>query len=162
MTNVLFIRDAIYRLKQDYGTKMDLYVTGKTDINLATGEQTVVKKKYTILQVVLLPELLQRRYVQDIAYLAANKNFTYGALFDEGKRVVILGKGDVPKGVKLDPSCYFVFDHVRYAVDKFDELEHKQGYILTMKKFNTEVAYEIIDLKAESVVQYQQDLVGTI
>lgn len=154
MTNVLFIRDLIYRLKQDYGQRMDLYVPCKSVIDFTTGKQTVSKRKYCFPKVVLLSEILQRRFVRDVAALAAGRNFAYGGLFDEGKRTIIVSGDDIPKGVRMDSSCYFVYNHIRYDIVKVEELEHRCGFIIDMSQVNKSDPYEVLELHAMSSLQW--------
>ncbi len=158
MTNILFIRDTLYKLKQDYGYRMDLYVPDKSTVNYETGKQTGSKRRYAINKVILLPEILTRRLVQEAAFLAGGRNFAFGGLFDEGKRTVILDGRDIPKGVRLDQTCYMVYQHVRYDLDKIDELEHRCGFVMTMNKVQTNLPREIMDGKAESNLQWSQYL----
>lgn len=154
MMNVMFIRDTIYRLQQDYGQCMDLYVPLKTIQNYETGVQSTSLKRIRIRRVVLLTEVLQRRFVHDVALLTAGRNFAYGGLFDEAVRNIIVAGHDVPKGIKMDDSCYFIYKHIRYDVVKVEELEHRCGYVLSMKDVNTRLPYEIMELRVGNSIQW--------
>ncbi len=154
MTNVLFIRDLIYRMEQDYGQRMDLYVPTMSIPDYTTGVQIVNRQKFVLPRVVLLSEVMNRRFVHDIAFLTAGRNFAYGGLFDEGKRTIIVSGNRLPKKVKLDQSCYFVYNHERYDLDKIEELEHRCGYIITMKRIEVRPAREELHLHVVSNLQW--------
>ncbi len=152
MTNVLFIRDLIYRLKQDYGQCMDLYVPTSSFQDYGTGQQIVSRRKVRISKVILLTEILQRRFVHDVAFLTAGRNFAYGGLFEEGMRTIIVAGTDIPKGVKINDSTFFTYLHVRYDVVKVEELEHRCGFIISMKQLNTRDSLEEVCPRADSNV----------
>ncbi len=152
--NVLFIRDTIYRMKQDYGQRMDLYVPSKSIVDFSSGQQNVIKKKYCLPKAVLFSDVLTARLVKDIAALTAGRNFAYGGTFDEGKKMIIVSADDLPRGVQLDSSCYIIYDHVNYGVDKIDILEHRCGYVITMSRVNTTEPGEIMCLHANSTIQW--------
>ena len=154
MMNVMFIRDMIYKLQQDFGQSMDLYVPYNTVQDFGTGQQTVLRKRYRIKRVVLLAAVLQRRFVHDVAFLTAGRNFAYGGLFDETVRDIIVNGIDLPKNVKLDDSCYFIYNHNRYDVTKVEELEHRCAFIMSMKAVNQRLPYEITDLQVGSTIQW--------
>lgn len=154
MMNVMFIRDTIYKLQQDFGQSMDLYVPYNTVQNLETGQQTVLRKRYQIKRVVLLAAVLQRRFVHDVAFLTAGRNFAFGGLFDETVRDIIVNGIDLPRNVKLDDSCYFIYNHIRYDVVKVEELEHRCAFMISMKAVNQRLPYEIMEFHVESNIQW--------
>lgn len=160
MTNVLFIRDTLYRLKQDYGQRMDLYVPNKSDVDYNKGTQSVTRKYYSISKVILLPEILQRRQFHEVGLAAAGRQFAFGGLMDDGERTIILDSRDIPKGVKLNSTCYMIYEHVRYDLGKIEELEHRCGFIMSMNRINTSLSLEIVDLRAESVLQFAQEVIN--
>ena len=152
--NVLFIRDLIYRLKQDFGQRMELYVPTTTSQNIETGVQTICKKVFRIPRVVLLTSVLQRRFVHDVAFLTAGRNFAFGGLFDENNRTVILDAHDVPKNIQIDDSCYFIYNHQRYDVSKVELLEHRCAFVIDMKYVSTRLPYEEIELRVDQWLQW--------
>lgn len=150
----MFIRDTIYQLKQDYGHRMDLYVPLKAVQDLGTGKQIVDRKQICIKKVVLLSEILQRSLIHDIAFLTAGRNFAYGGLFDQGLRMILIAGTDLPKNIKLNDSCYFIYNHIRYDLVSTEELEHRCGYIIKMKQLNTRPANEVHSIHVTSTIQW--------
>jgi hypothetical protein len=157
--NVLFIRDTIYRLKQDFGRRMDLYILDKADVDARTGLQTTVKRKYTVPRGVLLPSTTQRFAPSDIALLTAGRQFAHSNTFDVTKTNVILEKKDVPKGVKITASDWFVIDHIRYNVTEVTDLEFNLGWVVTLTNTNTRFSNEIVELRVSNSLQFEQLMV---
>ena len=79
--NIKHLNDTIYALERDYGLKLKIYHIKQSDVDVETGIRKVVKDLFKV-TAVKLPDNMYRKFVQDIAYLAANKNFTYGGLSD--------------------------------------------------------------------------------
>lgn len=156
MTNVLFIRDLLYRLKQDYGQRMDLYFPGVATQNFNTGSQIVDFRKISIPRVVLLPQTLQNRFIHDVAYVTSGRDFSYGGLFQEGVSDILIDGRDVPKNVKIDTKMHITYNHVRYDIVNIEELEHRCGWAIKMKRLNTLPAVEIMNLRPGSCLQYME------
>lgn len=156
MMNVLFIRDLIYRLKQDYGQPMDLYVPTESNTDYATGKQIVSRRRFRVARVILLTQVLQRRFVHDVPFLTAGRQWAFGGLFDEGTRTVILAGTDVPKNILINDSCYFNYDNIRYDVVKCEKIEHNAAYVITMKSLNERPADNEVCLRVNSCLQWQE------
>lgn len=147
MTNTLFIRDLLYSLKQDYGKRMNLYIPQPAVVqDLSRGTQNVSYLVFAIDQVVILPQLVQNRFVHDVAFLAAGRNFAYGGLFQEGVADVFIDGDDLPPKIVIDTACHIIYDHVRYDMMTVSPLESASGWIIKMKKVNTLPAREIVNL----------------
>lgn len=131
MPNVKFIRDTIYQLKKDYGVPVKYGILIKNNIDPDTGLNTVEKRVYKIKKAVLLPTKLERKFAQDIAYLAANKNFTYGALFDEKISLFIIDARDLPRGLQMNMDDFLFMGHQRFILKTAEILEHNCGWLLT-------------------------------
>lgn len=158
MPNVKFIRDTLYQLKKDYGVPVKYGRLIKNQLNLETGMNTVTKQVYLIRKAIQLPTKLQRKFVQDIAYLAANKNFTYGALFDEKVSIFIIDARDLPRGFLLNMDDYLFMGHQRFVVQLAEILEHNCGWLLTVKSHEGANPFEVQPLRHQSRLQFQQEV----
>lgn len=160
MPNIKFIKDMLYELKKDYGERVDYCLLIKNEINLETGINTVTKKVYPITRAILLPTKLQRKFIQDIAYLAANKNFTYGALFDENTSVYIIDRRDLPKNVDIDLNNFFINKHKRFVIKSVDILEHDCGWVVTVQNHEGANPFAPIQLSIKNKLEYNQGVIN--
>jgi hypothetical protein len=160
--NVMFIKDTIYQMEHDYGVELTYYVVEKSDMNLETGKVNVTRKSYRIKKAIELGTKLQRQFIQDIAYLAANKNFTYGALFDQNKSVYLIGRRQLPRGVEINLNNFFIRGHKRFVIDSADILEHGCGWVVTVKNHEGASPFETHKLTVRNKIEYQHDIQGVL
>lgn len=118
-----FIKRAVYSLKRRYGVSTDLYVFIESNTNLDTGEKSVIKNKYKINRAILLPPRGSRDFDYDLSFIAANKNFTYGGVFEKRIRDFIFDKRDLPKNYIANRDDYLVVDTKRYNIKLTTELD---------------------------------------
>ena len=128
------IKKMLYRLKRRYGEVVTLYVPQSTTPNLQTGSQTRSFKSYRINKAIPLPEKQVSRFVYDLAFIAANRNFTQGAYFEQGTRQILIDRADLPSGVTITQDCVIHFQNQRYEVSNISEAEVDAGYLVTVKR----------------------------
>lgn len=112
-------RALLYQLKKDYGTRASWVTIVASEADDETGDRQIVRKTYD-LPVVRLPQRMVRQFVQDIGYLAANKNFTYGALNDFDVAMFVIDFVDMPKDLDVDLNGWLNFGNLRYDRNKID------------------------------------------
>jgi hypothetical protein len=143
MSNVMFMRRAIYQFKKDYGTLIRYFVIKNSSTDTKTGARLIEKDMFE-LPAVLLPQDLVRKFMQDIGYLAANKNFTYGALNDYLTSKFLILDDDLPKGLAINLNGYIVWNHKRLERISFESMENGVAYLLTAKASEGGVPYDKI------------------
>ena len=126
-TNILYI------LKRQFGQTINILTQVKRDLDVETGKVTELEEIYKVKRVVLLPKSTSRSFVQDIAYLAANKNFTQGGIFDDTTRKIIIDTKEMPKGKKLLMTDKILFDDMEYIIKQIVKSEDVGGYHVTIK-----------------------------
>lgn len=114
MDNLQFIDSDIYDLKREYGFPIDFYRINSSTVNRETGEKTVTRTVYHINLAVVLSVDTRRKFAYDIAYLAANKNFTYGAMYDQKIRSFLIDSKDL--NLVPNNSDYIIYDLKRYDI----------------------------------------------
>lgn len=129
-----FIKRTLYTLKRDFGLPLNIVWRDSSSANLETGEKTVVKDSQQVSRGIILPSTVDRNFVYDLAFIASNKNFTYGGFFDQQRRRVIIDKDDLPSDFKIEVGYYIVFNGNRYEVERVDEFEHNAAYVLQAKQ----------------------------
>ena len=159
MANVKFIRDILYQLKKDYAVAIKYGILEKNELDPDTGINSVTKKVYPIKKAVLLPTKLHRKFAQDIAYLAANKNFTYGALFDEKISLFIIDSRDLPsKAMQLEMDHFIFMNHQRFVIKSAEILEHNCGWLITAQTHEGANPFDISSETVRQGLQFQQEI----
>jgi len=125
-------RLAIYRSKRDWGLQVTLYRALTNVNNILTG---AITRSYEVIDIERAPVLnkqTSRKFVYDLAYIAADKNFTEGAFFDQGGRVIILDARDLPKGFQPNLDDFIVFRTFRYEIKSIETVEELAIYRLAV------------------------------
>jgi hypothetical protein len=113
-TKLVFVSRTVRRLKQRYGVPIDLYRPTTNTIDTKTGK---VNRSYTIIHVakaIILPTKINRDFDYDLSFVAANKNFTFGAHFDRGLVTACVEFKDL---LGIRPQ---IDDHVMYLGRKWE------------------------------------------
>lgn len=109
-------RVILYRLKRNFGTPVTFDEITSLTHNLRTGVKTVGKTVVSLRKAIVLPGDLSKKFSYDLTFIAGNNNFTYGALFDEKFRSIIVEKKDLPAAFNLELDYYINIDGDRYAI----------------------------------------------
>jgi hypothetical protein len=120
----------LYRLKRQFGLPVTIYQYVSQTNNVETGEIT---RNYNVLKVrraPVLPNHIERHFVYDLTFIAANNNFVGGGLFDQKSRVLLFDAKDLPKGFVFSNDDHIEFDDQRYEIKTIDLLEKKKGFLL--------------------------------
>lgn len=152
--NNKFIKDLLYELKKDYGTQIRYINIDYSDVNIDTGKRSFIKSAYTF-NAIILPRRTTRKFVQDIAYLAANKNFTYGGLNDYNEIKFIIDLDDLPKDLNISLDGYLIHNHKRYEKIEFELIEHEIAFMLSTKGVEGSKPYDIMPFLVQSTFQLQ-------
>lgn len=118
-----FIRKNImYPFKRRFGLPATIFQLDIVTNDVETGVQTKFYNRFKIKKVILLPRNLIRKFVYDLSYIAANKNFTYGGLFDFTNRIILIDGRDIK--FKPNPNDHIEIEGVRENIKKVEEFEH--------------------------------------
>ena len=130
------IKNIIYRLKRSHGLTIVLWHPTSTTHNVETGNIVRSYETHVIKRAVVLPTRLIRDFVYDLSYIAAAKNFTYGAYFDKTDRFVLIDAKDLPDGFEFTPDDYIVFQTRQYNVKEIVQAEHDAAYMLIVREIS--------------------------
>ena len=121
------IEKAIYSLERQEGQPISYVSQGSYTFNVSTGEKTYDSPTTHLIQrVVTLQVTEDSNFEYRLSYIAANKNFTYGGLFEVGDRIFLLRKQAFP----ISRKDYIIFDGARYVFVKITKLDYDAGFIL--------------------------------
>lgn len=152
--NTNFIKETLYTMKIDYGTIIRYITIIQSDVQIETGIRDIIKNVYDF-NAVVLPRKLTRKFIQDIGYLAANKNFTYGALNDYNEIVIIIDPEDLPRNLQPELNGYIIYQGKRYEKTEFELFGENAAYILKAKGAEGGKPYDIMSLRVHSNFQLQ-------
>jgi hypothetical protein len=111
---MLFLANTIYSLKRRYGSSLTYRSFVSKTRDLDTGAIAQVCFSINIRLALIFPEKMARQFIYDLAYVAANKNFTYGGFFDSKTQLIALDYIDL--GL-VEPK---VDDHVILGNERFE------------------------------------------
>lgn len=147
-------RNLFYQLKKDYGTEISWVNILSAEADDRTGE-TDIRREYLSFNAVLLPGKMVRQFVQDIGYLAANKNFTYGGLNDLEIVGFVIDTAEVPQGMTLDLNGYINANGLRYdrhIVERIGSF----GYLVFAKANKGSLPYSSKAIRVGNVFELTQ------
>lgn len=124
-----FIRNVLYNLKRRYGGVVTFHrEVNNNDYRNGVNDLTILDWKFQ--KVIVLPRSLEQKFVYDLSYIANNKNFTMGAVFDTSAKRIILDARDKRD---YEPALrdYFVIQGKRYDITQIDAFEFDTGYVIT-------------------------------
>jgi len=128
------ITTILYRLKRQYGLQVTYYQYVSQTNNVETGEIQRLYNKFTIRRAPVLPHILDRSFVYDLTFIAANNNFVGGGFFDRRQRSIIIDAKDL----SIIPSNddHLEFKSRRYEILSMGQLEHAKGYLIRVQEID--------------------------
>ena len=150
-------RHVLYPLKMSYGEPVEFIQLDTSTNNVRTGEQSKTYTRIKIRKAPVLPLNVLRKFVYDLAYIAANKNFTEGGFFDMGSRFILVDGKDVPKDFNPNLSDHIIVQGTRWTIRKIEEFEHTQrGWIVGVVN-SGEIAPLFIDVSVDHSLEINGD-----
>jgi len=156
---IRFIRQNIRALKAEYGGPITVYQLASVDTDYDTGAKTETHNSVYVPRAVVLPVSLSRNVIQTISMISANKQLVAGGTHDQGLRIFIIDRSDVPSTYELHPDDWLVYDGKRYDVKKVDEYEYRTAWLVHTKAIEGVDPPEDLHVKSNS---YLLDLTQTV
>jgi hypothetical protein len=129
------IKKIIYRLKRQYGIVMYItYMNSADEYNLETGQITRDLISIKVRRGIVLPNRLAKDFEYDLSFIAANKNFTYGGIFEKGERIIVIDADDLPSGFQITTEMYVVYSNRRYEIKDATLAEENKAWLLHIKE----------------------------
>ena len=139
MTNSLtgMLRRSLYKLKREYGYRIDIHKLLSSETDVRTGQKTILTSRLVIDRAVVLPEMLDRTTKQSISLISSNKEFVEGGTSDIGTRNFIVDRRDVSLP-ELSADDWIVYLGNKYQIKKVQSFEQEAGWIITAKRISGE------------------------
>lgn len=138
------VTKAIYTLKRTLSKPVVLQKILTTSRDTKTGERIREIQNIPIRRVVVGDTSVLKKFVYDLSYIAANKNFTTGALFDQFDTLFIIDGKDLPKGVEVNQDSRVILDSQLYEIKSFTRTQDKRSYIIHGRALEQYETYEMI------------------
>lgn len=138
----------LYELKKQFGVGIDYVQILESNVDDVSGERDIRRVTYC-LPAILLPEDRAAKFIQDIGYLAANKNFTYGALNDFNSTKLLVAKEDIPEGLQISLQGYVNKGPRRYEKVSFESLLDA-AYLLVVRGVEGSLPFSQVRQRVES------------
>jgi hypothetical protein len=126
------VQGVLYRLKRDYGKPMEIRNLALSEAHRASGAITTGFQILKIQKGILLPARMVPSFVYDLAFIAANKNFTYGGFFGASTRTVIVDGRDLPKNFEVKESSQLIIESSPYSIKNVEKLVERLGLLLAV------------------------------
>lgn len=123
------VRQTIYALKRIYPQRIELCRTSQNSTNYASGAISSSLTKVVIRKAILMPAKITRDFSYDLSFIAANKNFTYGAFYDKRVRMVLIDRRDLRRAsptFPVDLNMHVLFGGRRWEVKSLMEYEEQE------------------------------------
>lgn len=143
-----FIRTILYDLKRRFGGSVTFHRTTHNK-NFYNGTDAIGILAWKFKKVIVLPRNLEQKFVYDLSYIASNKNFTMGAVFDTSSRRVILDVHDAGAYVP-ELRDYFVVDNKRFDITDIQKFEFNTGFLVIGQQTEGSVPQEAHILNARN------------
>lgn len=156
ITQARFIKtQVIYPLKRRYGIPATIYRLDSTINNVETGGQKKFYTRVPIARVIPLPENTVRKFIYDLSFIAANKNFTYGGFFDWKQRVILIDGKDLPTSFEPDPNDHFEIEGKRHSIKKLEVFEHEnKAWIIALSRVEGEPPVLVFRESVEHTLEF--------
>lgn len=141
--NARDVRQTIYNLKRHFGIAANLVNRTSSVVNRETGTKEVTLDSRRITRAIVMNEQIDRKFVYNLTFIASNKDFTYGALFDQRMRVIILDFQDLGPFIPK-VGQYLVTEDSRYDIESVQRHPEYSLYILTGKATVNEALENLI------------------
>ena len=156
--NLKLIRNIIYKLKREYGQKLTVYRMTQNDYSVTSGKVTKDYSVQSVKRAIVLPTKIERDFVYDLAFIAANKNFTYGGLFDTNQRVIIIDNRELTTDFVFNLNDHIVFDGNYYTLKTINIAEIKRATLLVTKELVGAFANEHISETVSDNLSVSEDV----
>jgi len=132
--NLRQTRLILYRLRRNYGQRITLRRYKDESVDYASGKLDIDFDDYGIWAIVTSFRIA-RDFSYDLAFIAANKNFTYGGFYDETSKFVMIDAKDLPTAItNIQTSDRFIHEGQEYDLDHHAEAESKRAWLLRIKR----------------------------
>lgn len=134
---------ALYRLKRSLSYPVVVQKIIDTTRDSECGTRIRTFQHYALKAVVGNTDVL-KKFVYDLSYIAANKNFTTGALFDQYDVLIIIDGNDLPKGVEINHDTRIIRDGQLHEIKSYTNSADNKSYVIHARYLEQYETYEFV------------------
>jgi hypothetical protein len=149
------VRRELYSLARRWGVPAQVYRQEDGTFDVEKGTNVPVTTITNLRHFISWTANQTVKFSYDIAFLAANKNFTYGGFYEVGDRLAIITWQDP---VDLRSQDYIMYEGVRYNIISFEKIDFELGYLLHLRSTKDQPGYQVI----EKTVTHWLDFTQTV
>lgn len=153
------VRQLMRKLKREFPASIVVYHLLTQVVDPKNGQITKTWKRIAVRRAMVLPAKEIRSFVYDLSFIAANKNFTYGGLFDSATRRFIIDRDDM-KGVVLKKNDYITQDGQRWDVGSIDVSDELRFISPICKRLDGMPPSDTHPVDADDVINVVEDSNG--
>lgn len=127
-------QQVIRSMKRRYGDRVIFNAPVDSPDFRRGKKNTDISVSVEIRHVIVLPERAERAFIQRLASVVANREFTYGTYFDASvRRFIVDGRDLKQKNYEPKDNHFLVWNYRRYEITRIDRV-HEQGVMITGKE----------------------------
>lgn len=138
MNNLRQTRLIIYKLKRAYGVSVHILTNESMTQDLKTGIIDRQEELIVVRRAIIITPKMSREFAYDLAFIAANKNFTYGGYFDTSKRIMIIDTKDVPSTYSPSLNDCCVYDGARWQFEELDKITGNTAHYILLRSITNQ------------------------
>lgn len=129
------VQQVIRSLKRRYGDRV-IFNSPSDSPDFKTGsKKTSIEHSIELRQVIVLPEQADRQFIQRLASIVANREFSYGGYFDASvRRFIVDGRDLIKANYEPKDKDFLVWNYRRYEITKMEVIPDNQGWLITAKE----------------------------
>jgi len=155
------IQQILYQLKYLYGNTIDIYQIGDATVNYNTGVPTVPKTVTRVRRAIVMPLKIAAKSLQTISVISANKQFVRGGTYDQGTRVFVIDRKDVPN-LELTVNDYFVYRDKKYEIKEVELYEFDAAWVAIGIEVEGDSFVEELSYRVNHFFQFTETATGVI
>ena len=135
---------ALYRLKRSLAYPVVVQKITATTRDSECGTRVRTFEHHHVKRAVVGNTDVLKKFVYDLAYIAANKNFTTGALFDQYDVLFIIDGNDLPKGVEINHDTRIIRDAQLHEIKSYTSSADNKSYIIHARYLEQYEKFEFV------------------
>jgi len=155
------IQQILYQLKYLYGNTIDIYQVGDATVDYESGVPTVPKTVTRVRRAIVMPLKIAAKSLQTISVISANKQFVRGGTYDQGTRVFVIDRRDVPS-LELTVNDYFVYRDKKYEIKEVELYEFDAAWVAIGIEVEGDSFVEELSYRVNDFFQFTETATGVI
>jgi len=148
---LVFLRQTLYQLKHEYGSRADVYFEAEGELDTKTGNRNVTRQKWCVRRAICLPTMTSAASLFPFGLERLRK---HDAAVQMGDKTVVIDRRDLPQDLRIETHNWsIVIDRRRYEVLTVEEWECRAAYQIVVKELKGARVYEQVEISVGDEVE---------